>query len=128
MNVALLKSVAAIIAGIAFYSLLLFAATWLGNAAFGRNESALINHSVTTQMLWLIWNIVSMAAAGLLTGAIARRATAAHAIAMGTIQAVFTLGAMFTSHRDITPQWLWIALIITTIPAAWFGARLPHAK
>ena len=121
---AIIKSVAAIVAGIAVYSLLLFGATWVLEALFGRSESELLNYSVATQVLWLIWNVVGMAAAGYAAAAIAPRAPAAHAIAMGTIQALFTLGAMFTSHGNITPRWLWIAVIVTTIPGAWIGARL----
>jgi len=122
------KSVAAVVAGIAVYSLLLVGATWMGNAVLGRNESELINHSVATQVLWVIWNFVSMLAAGYIAVAIAPRAPGTHAIVMGAIQAMFTLGAMFTSHAAITPRWLWIALIAATIPGAWVGARLRAAR
>jgi hypothetical protein len=122
--VAIVKSVAAIVVGIAVYSLLLFAATWVLESLFGRTESELLNYSVATQVLWLLWNVVGMAAAGYCAAAIASRAPPTHAILMGTIQALFTLGAMFTSHGNITPQWLWIAVIVSTIPGAWIGARL----
>jgi hypothetical protein len=119
-----LKSVGAIVGGIAVFSVLLFGATAVGNALFGRSESEFINYNAATQVLWLTWNIVGMVSAGYVAAAIAPRVPATHAIVMGTIQSRFTLGAMFTSHRDITPEWLWIAGIVTTIPAAWFGARL----
>jgi hypothetical protein len=102
---------------------LLFGATWAGNALLGRSESELINGSVATQVLWVIWNIVGMAAAGYITAAVARRAPVVHAIGMGAVQALFTLGAMFTAHKDLTPQWLWIAVIAATVPGAWIGAR-----
>jgi hypothetical protein len=120
----LLKSVAAVVGGIAVYSLLLFGATAAGDALLGRNETELINGSVATQVLWLIWNIAGMVAAGYAAAIIAPRARVGHAIVMGAIQAMFTLGAMFTAHGDISPPWLWIAVIAITIPAAWCGARL----
>jgi len=123
-----LKGVAAIVVGIAVYSLMLVGATWVANAALGLSESELINHSVATQVLWLVWNVVSMVAAGYVSAAIAPRAPGARALVMGAIQALFTLGAMFTAHRDLTPQWLWIALIVATIPGAWLGARLRVAR
>jgi len=128
LRLVVFKSVAAIVAGIALYSLLLFGATWMGNALLGRSESQLINYSVATQILWLMWNIVSMVAAGYLAAVIAPRVPGTHAIVMGAIQSLFTLGAMFTSHKDITPQWLWIAVIVATIPGAWVGARLRTAR
>lgn len=120
----ILKSVAAIVAGIAVYSALLFGATWMGNVLLGRNESELLNYNVATQLLWLVWNIVSLVPSGYVAAMIAPRAPTTHALVMGTIQALFTLGAMFTTHVDITPQWLWVAVIAATIPAAWLGARL----
>ena len=128
LKVAVVKRVAAIVAGIAVYSLLLFGATWVLDALFGRTESELLNYNVATQVLWLMWNIVGMAAAGYASAAIAPRAPVTHAVVMGTIQALFTLGAMFTSHGDITPQWLWIAVIVATVPGAWSGARLRSVR
>ena len=43
---------------------------------------------------------------------------------MGLIQALFNLGAFLTVTSDATPAWLWIGGIVTTVPAAWLGARL----
>jgi hypothetical protein len=120
----LLRGLAAIVGGIAVYSVLLFGATGAGDALLGRSESQLINATVTTQILWLIWNLVGMVAAGYVAAAMAPRAPVPHAIVMGTIQALFTLGAMFTTHLDITPRWLWVGVIAATIPGAWAGARL----
>src|SRR4051812_34687990 len=107
----MLKSVAAVVAGIAAYSLLLFRAKAAGDALIVRDESELINHGVTTQVLWLVSNIAGMVAAGYVAAIIAPRAPRAQAIVMWTIQALFTLGAMFTYRGDITPRWLWTAVI-----------------
>src|SRR5438045_237646 len=98
---AILRSIAAVVVGIVVYSALLIGATWAGDALLVRHESALINYNVVTQLLWLIWNIVSMVPAGYSAGAIAPRAATGHGVVMGAIQALFTLGALFTSHRDI---------------------------
>jgi hypothetical protein len=124
---AILRSVAAIVAGIALFSLLLLAAMAVGNALLG-SEPEWINRSFTTQFVWLIWNIVSMVSAGYVAAVVAPRAPATHAIVMGSIQSVFTLVAMLTVSGNVTPQWLWIAGIIATIPAAWAGSRLRGAR
>ena len=76
------RSVAAIVAGIALFSLLLLAAMSVGNALLG-SEPEWINRSVTTQVVWLIWNIVSMVSAGYVAAVVAPRAQATHAIVMG---------------------------------------------
>jgi hypothetical protein len=123
----ILRSVAGIVAGIALFSLLLLAAMAVGNALLG-SEPEWINRSVTTQVVWLIWNIVSMVSAGYVAAVVAPRAQATHAIVMGSIQSVFTLVAMLTVSDNVTPQWLWIAGIIATIPAAWAGSRLRGAR
>jgi len=120
----MLRGIAAVIGGIAVYSLLLFGATWAGHVVLGRNESELINQSVTTQLLWFVWNGISMAAAGYVAAVIAKGAPVTSAVVMGSIQALFTLVALFTAQRDITPLWLWIGVIVVTLPGAWLGARL----
>ena len=120
---AILRSAAAVAAGIAVFSLLLVGASASGNALLGA-EPEWINRSVTTQVGWLLWNTVSMAAAGYVTALMARRAPSMHAIVMGGAQTLLTLGAMLTVADDVTPLWLWLGGIVTTIPAAWMGARL----
>jgi hypothetical protein len=118
-----LRSVAAVVGGIAAFSLSLLAAASIGNALLG-TEPEWINRSVTTQVVWLIWNVVSMVAAGYLAAIIAARAPLTHGLVMGGIQSLFTLGAMLTVTDNVTPLWLWLAGIVATTPAAWVGARL----
>ena len=120
---AILRSVAAIVAGIAVFSLLLLGATALGSALLG-GEPEWINRSLTTQVVWLIWNVVSMVGAGYVAAAIAPRSPTMHAIVLGAVQSLFTLVAMLTVSDTVTPQSLWIAGIVTTVPAAWYGARM----
>lgn len=120
------RGVLAIVAGIAVFTLMLVAASALGNALVG-GKPEWINRSITTQVVWLLWNIVSMVAAGYVAAVIARRSPAVHAVVMGAIQSVFTLVAMLTVTDNVTPQWLWIVGIVVTVPAAWLGGRLRGA-
>ena len=119
----ILRSTLAVVAGIATFSLALLAMTAAGNALLGA-EPEWINRSVATQLAWLAWNIVSMIGGGCVTAWLAPKSPVAHAVVMGTIQACFTLAAMLTVTDDVTPPWLWIGGIATTIPSAWVGARL----
>lgn len=121
------RTVAAIVAGIALFSLLLFGASSLGDAVTGGGPEW-INRSVTTQIVWLTWNVISLVGAGYAVGMIAGRAPEGHALAMGTVQALFTLGAMLTVGDSATPAWLWIAGILATVPSAWAGAWLLRAQ
>jgi hypothetical protein len=109
------------------FSLLLFGASALGDALTGGGPEW-IDRSVTTQIAWLLWNVISLVGAGYVVASIAPRAREAHGLAMGTIQALFTLWAMMTVADTATPSWLWTAGILATIPAAWAGARLGAAR
>ena len=120
---AVLRSVASIVGGLAAFTLLLLVAMAVGNALLG-TESEWINRSVTTQVVWLTWNIVSMVAAGSCAAVIAMRSPTVHAVVMGSVQSLFTLVAMFTGVDTVTPPWLWLAGAAVTPPAAWVGARL----
>jgi hypothetical protein len=120
---AVMRSVATIVGGLAAFTLLLLAAMAVGNVLLG-TESEWINRSVTTQVVWLTWNIVSMVAAGYCAAVIAMRSPSVHAVVMGSIQSLFTVVAMFTVTDTVTPPWLWLAGAAVSPPAAWIGARL----
>jgi hypothetical protein len=117
------RGLLAVAAGIATFSVALVAMMAAGNTVLGA-EPEWINRTVVTQLVWLAWNIVSMIGGGWVTASIAPNAPVAHAVAMGAIQACFTGVAMFTVADNVTPWWLWIAGIATSVPAAWFGAHL----
>jgi hypothetical protein len=119
----MIRSFVAVVGGIATLSAALFAMMAAGNAIVGA-EPEWINRSVVTQFVWLAWNVVSMAAGGYVTAWIASTAKTAHSIVMGSIQTAFTLVALLTVTDRLTPLWLWIGGIVTTVPAAWVGARL----
>src|SRR5262245_57608786 len=116
-----LRSILAVVAGIATFTLALVVMTAAGNTVMGA-EPEWINRSVATQLAWLAWNSVSMIGGGYVTAWLAPKAAIAHAVVMGTIQACFTLGAMLTVTDNVTPLWLWIAGIAAMIPSARVGA------
>ena len=124
---AILRSLAAVVGGIAVFSLFLLAAAAAGNALLGA-EPEWINRSVTTQVVWLICNVVGMAGAGYVAAVVAARAPSAHAVVMGGVQSLFTLGAMLTVTDHTTPMWLWVAGIAAMIPAAWAGSRIQQLQ
>jgi hypothetical protein len=117
------RSVAAVIAGIATFTLFLLAAMSLGGRLLG-TEPEWINRTVTTQIAWLLVNVGSMALAGYVVACIARTRHVAHAVVMGAIQTLFTIGALIGNGAGDTPLWLWIGGMVMSVPAAWAGATL----
>lgn len=116
------RSVLAVVAGIAVFSLLLFAASALGEA-LTTDGPEWMNRNIPTQLVWLAWNVVGLVVAGYVVAVVAPRAPVGHALVMGAVQALFTLGAMMTVSDTVTPQWLWIAGILVTMPSAWAGGQ-----
>jgi hypothetical protein len=117
------RSIAAVVAGLATFTLFLLAAMSIGGRLLG-TEPEWINRSVTTQIVWLLVNIGSMALAGYVVACIARTRHVAHAVVMGAIQTLFTIGALIGNGAGDTPLWLWLAGIVTGVPAAWVGATV----
>jgi hypothetical protein len=117
------RSVAAVIAGIATFTLVLLGAMSLGGRLLG-TEPEWINRTVTTQIAWLLVNVGSMALAGYVVACIARTRHVAHAVVMGAIQTLFTIGALIGNGAGDTPLWLWIGGMVMSVPAAWAGATL----
>jgi hypothetical protein len=84
--------------------------------------ASIVNYSNVTRMLWLIWETLSMGAAGYVTARLASSYHVQHATVMGAIQAIVTVWAMF-SVRGNEPLWFWIAGIAMMVPAAWLGGK-----
>jgi hypothetical protein len=120
---AVAKSVLAVVAGIVTFSIALLVMMAAGNALLGA-EPEWINRSTATRAAWLAWNAVAMIGGGYVAAWIAPRAKVSHAVMMGLVQALVTLGAFLTATRDSTPAWLWMGGIAAVVPAAWLGARL----
>jgi hypothetical protein len=120
------RSIAAVLAGFITFSVALYAAQSLGTALLTQMHpdlpatTSIVNYSTGTRILWLVWETMSMAAAGYVTARIAGISPITHATVMGSIQAVVTLWAMLSVRND-EPLWFWLAGIASMVPAASFG-------
>lgn len=124
-----MRSIAAVIAGFITFSVALYAAQGAGTALLMRVNpdlpatASIVNYSTGTRIFWLVWETMSMAAAGYVTARLAGVRPVTHATTMGAIQAVVTLWAMLSVSND-EPLWFWLAGIASMVPAAWFGGLL----
>jgi hypothetical protein len=82
--------------------------------------TTIVNYNRETRVAWLIWEAVSLVAAGYVTARIAPSSPVAHATAMGLFQAVVTSSAMLSLRSD-EPEWFWVTGIALMIPAAGLG-------
>jgi hypothetical protein len=124
-----MRSIVAVLAGFITLSVELYAMQGAGTAVLLRmspglpDTASIVNHSNATRVFWLIWETLSMVAAGYVTARIAANSQVVHATVMGAIQAAVTVSAMFSVRSD-EPLWFWITGIVMMVPAAWLGGRL----
>jgi hypothetical protein len=123
------RSIGAVLAGFVTLSVFLYAMQSIGTALMLRMNlglpatASIVNQSTGTRVFWLVWETVSMVAAGYVTARLASSSQIAHAIVMGAIQAAVTVWAML-SIQSAEPVWFWLTGIALMIPAAWLGGRL----
>ncbi|HEY9467731.1 MAG TPA: hypothetical protein VIR54_31775 [Vicinamibacterales bacterium] len=121
-----MRSAIAVLAGFITFSVALNGVQGIGTAilhSMDPNLSAtttIVNYNRETRVAWLIWEAVSLVAAGYVTARIAPSSPVAHATAMGLFQAVVTSSAMLSLRSD-EPEWFWVTGIALMIPAAWLG-------
>jgi hypothetical protein len=118
-----IRGVIAVVAGLATLSGLLFAMEWVVDAIVGTAGGAAFMRNAPAMLSWLVWEAASVAAGGFVTASIARHRPVGHAVAMGAIQALMTLAAMFSVRHD-SPLWFWLLGIASMMPAAWWGGVL----
>jgi hypothetical protein len=124
-----MRSIVAVLAGFVTLSVALYAMQGAGTAVLLRMHpdlpatASIVNHSTGTRVFWLIWETLSMGAAGYVTARIASSSHVVHAVVMGAIQAIVTVWAMFSVRGD-EPLWFWITGIAMMVPAAWLGGWL----
>ena len=124
-----MRSIVAVLAGFITLSVALYAMQGVGGLVLARVDPgipstvSIVNYSLGTRLFWLVWETVSMCAAGYVTARLAASGHVMHATVMGSIQAVVTLWAMLTVPSG-EPVWFWLAGIALMIPAAWFGGVL----
>lgn len=86
------------------------------------NEAAL-GQNLVVRAVMFAYGAASIGAGGYVTARVARRAPVGHALAMGLLQSVLTLYAMYAVVKH-APMWIWIISTVMAVPAAWLGGLL----
>ena len=110
----MLRSVAAVIAGIATVTVTSFA---IEAATKPQQEMA------ASTVFMFTYSVLCVAVGGYVTAWAARRAKVRHALIMGGIQTALVIPAMM-AFPDEAPLWRWLLGMIVIIPAAWCGAKI----
>lgn len=123
-----IRSVLAVLAGIAVLSLTSFAIEWVTDPwlirmfSAGRSDEAAWSR-VLPKLFMSAYTMLCVAAGGYVTAWLAGRSGVLHAVIMGAIQVAMIAWAM-VEFSDKAPLWSWIAGIVLTVPAAWCGGLI----
>ena len=125
----MIRSILAVLAGIAALTLASFAVEAVANPLLMRlfptalpNEAAITQNQFSSLFVYA-YTALCIAYGGYVTAWIARRSQVLHAVIMGAFQTGLTAVAMI-SFRDGGPLQIWIVSLTMTIPAAWCGGAL----
>ena len=110
----MLRSVAAVIAGIATLTVTSFA---IEAVTRPQQETA------ASTLFMFTYSVLCVAAGGYVTAWAARHAKVRHALIMGGTQTALVIPAMM-SFPDEAPLWRWLLGMAVIIPAAWCGAKI----
>jgi hypothetical protein len=128
-----LRSVAAVLAGLVVFSILLFTMSAGGDAVMFRTypdlptTASVVTLNTMTRVLWLAWVTASMVVAGYVTARAAARFETRHATIMAVIEAAMTVVAMLTIQSE-DPLWFWLVGIVLMVLAGWFGGTLEAGR
>jgi peptidoglycan/LPS O-acetylase OafA/YrhL len=111
----MIRSALAVLAGILVLTVVSFAIEAVANPFLIQN--------VPARMFTLAYTMLCVSAGGYVTAWLARSSEVKHAVIMGVIEAVFTVGAMLALPGH-APLWSWVAGIVLITPAAWVGGML----
>jgi hypothetical protein len=122
---AVIRSVLAVIAGIAVLTVTSFAIEWMTDPVLAgvfpdAQSEGSTSHNGARRLIMFIYTTLCVAFGGYVTAWLARGSEARHAVIMGAIQMALTAMAMIEFH-DKAPLWFWIVGIVVTVPAAWCG-------
>jgi hypothetical protein len=123
-----LRSVLAVIAGIAVLTATSFAIEWLTDPVLAsvfpeaQSEGAM-SHNGVRKLIMFVYTTLCVACGGYVTAWLARGSEVRDAVIMGAIQTALT-GLAMIEFRDKAPLWVWMAGIVVTVPAAWSGGIL----
>jgi hypothetical protein len=125
----MIRSVLSVLAGIVVLAVTSFAIEAVADPLLTRMfpqalpGHAAISHNLPASLFMFVYSSLCVVAGGYVTGYLARRHSAMHAVVMGVIQAALTVWAMI-SLPDVAPLRNWIVVILLAIPTAWFGGFL----
>ncbi|HXO43861.1 MAG TPA: hypothetical protein VN846_00200 [Candidatus Cybelea sp.] len=131
----MIRSVAAVLAGIVVLTILSFAIEAAANPLVLRafpdalGVGAPLRHALPARLFMMAYTMLSIAAGGYVTAWIARSAKVWHAVVMGAIELALTAYAMFELPHQ-APLWSWLTGMVLLVPAAWLGAvfRVKHSS
>jgi len=127
------RSVLAVLAGIATLTIVSFAIEAAVNASLryffpiAFPNPAALDASIPVKVFMTIYTLLSIAVGGYVTARIAPRFPLRHAVIMGAIELLMTIGVMF-ELSGLLPVWGWIANMACIVPAAWWGAKLAENR
>jgi hypothetical protein len=125
----MIRSVLSVLAGIVVLTVTSFAIEAAVDPLLARMfprtlpDHAAITHNLPASLFMFFYTSLCVVAGGYVTGYLARRRPAVHAVVMGAVQAALTVWAMF-SFPDVAPLRNWIVAILLAIPTAWLGGFL----
>lgn len=126
---AMIRSVLAVLAGIAVLTVTSFAIEAAADPFMMRmfpaalpNRTA-ISHNLPASLFLFAYTALCVAAGGYVTAWVARRFPVRHAVAMGVVQVALTVWAMISLPNE-APLRNWIVALVLTVPAASCGGLL----
>ena len=123
----MLRSVLSVVAGIVVLTVASFAIeAALDPVLLWAFPQALPNPKTLHANQWVMgltyaYGLLCVAAGGYVTGRLARRLPIGHAVAMGIVQAMLTVAAMFSPESSHASTLQWILIAVLSIPAAVAG-------
>lgn len=125
----MIRSILAVLAGIAVLTLTSFAIEAVANPLMMRmfpqvlpNRAAILQ-SVPASLFLFAYTALCIACGGYATAWLARRSPVRHAVIMGAVQVALTVWA-FMSFPGAAPLRTWIVGTVLIVPAAWYGGVL----
>lgn len=123
----MIRSVLAVLAGIAFLTVTSFAIEAAADPLLMRwlalPDRAALQHNGWAEIALFLYTSACVAGGGYVTAWLAPRGPIGHALILGGVQAGLTVIAM-VSLREAAPMLNWILTIVLTVPVAWCGGVL----
>ena len=125
----MIRSVSAVLAGIAVLTVLSFAIEAAADPLLLKMfpetlpDRAALSRNLPASLFMLAYTALSITAGGYVTAWLARRSPVRHAIIMGALEVGLTVLAMF-AFPEQAPLRNWILSLTVIVPAAWWGGSI----